>query len=122
MKDAIALGTGNSRYLKIAAGSKSKYATFDAFMDALERGEVLIDLAGINPDGWAQLGTDLDKAHLLTDATAALMDLGTEATVNDALATLAQKAAATEQLITYGTTDLADGAPLPTGTIYVKYR
>ena len=122
MKDAIALGTGNSRYLKIAAGSKAKYATFDALMDALERGEVLIDLAGINPDGWAQLGTDLDKAHLLTDATAALMGLGTEATVNDALATLAQKTAAAEQLITYGTTDLAAGASLPTGTIYVKYQ
>lgn len=115
MKDAIALGTGNSRYLKIAAGSKSKYATFDAFMDALERGKVLIDLAGINPDGWAQLGTDLDKAHLLTDATAALMSLGSEATVNDALATLAQK-------ITYGTEELADGAPLPTGTIYIQYE
>lgn len=119
MKDAIALGTGNSRYLKIAAGSKTKYATLDAFMDALERGEVLIDLAGINPDGWAQLGTGLDKAHLLTDTTAALMDLGTEATVNDALATLAQK---TNGLITYGTEDLPDGSPLATGTIYVKYE
>lgn len=122
MKDAIALGTGNSRYLKSVSGFMSLYPTYESFVAALVAGTLPIDLNGINPDGWSQLGTALDKAHLLTDATAALMDLGAEATVNDALATLAQKAAAAEQLITYGTTDLADGAPLPTGTIYVKYR
>lgn len=122
MKDAIALGTGNSRYLKSVSGFLSLYPTYESFVAALVAGTLPIDLNGRNPDGWAQLGTDLDKAHLLTDATAALMDLGAEATVNDALATLAQKAAATEQLITHGTTDLAAGASLPTGTIYVKYQ
>lgn len=122
MKDAIALGTGNSRYLKSVSGFMSLYPTYESFVAALVAGTLPIDLNGINPDGWSQLGTDLDKAHLLTDATAALMDLGTEATVNDALATLAQKAAAAEQLITYGTADLAAGAALPAGTIYVKYE
>lgn len=115
MKDAIALGTGNSRYLKSVSGFMSLYPTYESFVAALVAGTLPIDLNGRNPDGWAQLGTDLDKAHLLTDATAALMDLGAEATVNDALATLAQK-------ITYGTTDLAEGASLPTGTIYVKHK
>lgn len=115
MKDAIALKTGNSRYLKSVSGFMSLYPTYESFVAALVAGTLPIDLNGINPDGWSQLGTALDKAHLLTDATAALMDLGAEATVNDALATLARK-------ITYGTTDLADGAPLPTGTIYVKYQ
>lgn len=115
MKDAIALGTGNSRYLKSVSGFMSLYPTYESFVAALVAGTLPIDLNGINPDGWAQLGTDLDKAHLLTDATAALMSLGTEATVNDALATLARR-------IAYGPTDLADGAPLPPGTIYVKYQ
>lgn len=115
MKDAIALGTGNSRYLKSVSGFLSLYPTYEAFAAALVAGTLPIDLNGINPDGWAQLGNDLDKANLLTDATGALMNLGSEATVNDALATLAQK-------ITFGTEDLADGAPLPTGTIYVKYE
>lgn len=122
MKDAIALGTGNSRYLKSVSGFASLYPTYDSFAAALVAGTLPVDLNGINPDGWAQLGTALDKAHLLTDATAALMGLGSEATVNDALATLAQKAASAEKLITFGTTDLASGAALATGTIYVKYE
>ena len=122
MQDAIALGTGNSRYLKSVSGFLSLYPTYEGFVAALVAGNLPIDLNGINPDGWAQQGTALDKAHLMTDATAALMDLGSEASVNDALATLAQKVTSTEGLITYGTTDLADGAPLPTGTIYVKYE
>lgn len=115
MQDAVALGTGNSRYLKSVSGFMALYPTYESFVAALVAGTLPVDLNGINPDGWAQQGTALDKAHLLTDATAALMNLGTEATVNDALATLAQK-------ITYGTAELADGAPLPTGTIYIQYE
>ncbi len=122
MQDAIALGTGNSRYLKSVSGFLSLYPTYEAFAEALVAGTLPIDLNGINPDGWAQRGTALDKANLLTDATAAMVDLGSEATVNDVLATLAGKAASAEKLITYSTADLADGAALPTGTIYVKYE
>lgn len=122
MQDAISLKTGNSRYLKSVSGFMSLYPTYEDFVAALVAGTLPIDLNGINPDGWAQLGMELDKAHLLTDSTAAMLNLGSEASVNDALATLAQKADATEQLITYGTTDLAAGAALTTGTIYVKYQ
>lgn len=128
MQDAIALGTGNSRYLKSVSGFLSLYPTYEAFVEALVAGTLPIDLNGVNADGWAQQGTPLDKASLLTDATAALVDLGSEATVNDVLAVLANKAAvlddkaaAAERLISYGTTDLAAGAALATGTIYVKY-
>lgn len=122
MKDAIALGTGNSRYLKSVSGFMSLYPTYESFVAAMVAGTLPVDLNGINPGGWSQLGTALDKAHLLTDATAALMDLGSEATINDALATLAQKASVAEELITFGTADLASGAALATGTIYVKYE
>lgn len=115
MQDAIALGIGNSRYLRSIAGFLQQYPTYEDFAASLVAGTLPIDLNGINPDGWAQQGTPLDKANLLTDATGALMGLGSEATVNDALATLAQR-------ITYGTTDLEEGAALPTGTIYVKYE
>lgn len=115
MQDAIFLRTGNSRYLKSVSGFMSLYPTYEDFVAALVEGTLPIDLNGINPDGWAQLGTELDKAHLLTDSTAAILNLGSEASVNDALATLAQK-------ITYGTEDLENGAPLPEGTIYVKYE
>lgn len=122
MQDAISLGTGNSRYLKSVSGFLSLYPNYEAFAAALVAGTLPVDFNGINPDGWAQQGTDLDKANLLTDATAAMASLGPEATVNDMLATLAGKAASAEKLITYGTTDLAVGAALPTGTIYVKYE
>lgn len=122
MQDAIALGTGNSRYLKSVSGFMSLYPTYESFVTALVAGTLPIDLNGFNPDGWAQQGMPLDKANLLTDATAALAGLGPEATPNDVFATLANKASAAENLITYGTSDLAAGAALSTGTIYVKYE
>ena len=122
MQDAISLGTGNSGYLKSVSGFMALYPAYEDFAAVLVAGTLPIDRNGIDPDGWAQQGTALDKAHLLTGATAALMDLGSEASVNDALATLARKTASVERLITYGTADLAEGASLATGTIYVKYE
>lgn len=91
MQDAIALGTGNSRYLKSVSGFKELYPTYDDFVQALVDGTLPIDLNGINPDGWAQTGMELNKANLLTDATAALVDLGSDATPNDVLAVLANQ-------------------------------
>lgn len=75
-------------------------------------------------------GTPLNKATLLTDGTAALLSLGTDATVNDVLAALIARLLDVEEdtgkissLITYGTSDLTAGSSaLATGTIYVKYR
>ena len=122
MQDAIALGTGNSRYLKSVSGFMSLYPTYEDFVSALVAGTLPIDLNGVNPDGWAQQGTPLDKASLLTDATAALADLGSDATPNDMLAVLAGRTAQVEKLITYGTAEMAVGAALPTGTIYVQYE
>ena len=134
MQDGIMNETGDSRYLRSIAGFKQKFPTYDAFAAGLSAGEVPIDLNGVNPDGWAQQGTELNKANLLTDATAALMDLGAEATPNEMLAALANKINASgtsvtqltqkvNGLITYGTADLTAGSSnLPTGTIYVKYE
>lgn len=141
MQDGIIAETGNSRYLRTIAGIKQIAPTYDAFLELLVKGEFPIDWNGKNPDGWAQQGTDLNKANLLTDATAALMDLGPEATPNEMLAALANNvkaAVSTAQtasdsasqlttkvngLITYGTASLTAGTSnLATGTIYVKYE
>lgn len=134
MKDGVIAETGNSRNLRTVAGIRQLAPTYDAFLELLVKGEFPIDWNGKNPDGWAQQGTELNKANLLTDATAALMDLGTEATPNEMLAALANalKASGTSVtqltqkvngLITYGTADLTAGSSnLPTGTIYVKYE
>ena len=134
MKDGVIAETGNSRNLRTVAGIRQLAATYDAFLELLVKGEFPIDWNGKNPDGWAQQGTELNKANLLTDATAALMDLGAEATPNEMLAALANKINASgtsvtqltqkvNGLITYGTADLTAGSSnLPTGTIYVKYE
>lgn len=89
MRDGITNGTGNSRYLKSVSGFLQLYPTYEAFAQALIAGTLPVDLNGVSPDGWAQQGTDLNKANLLTDATAALADLGPEATVNEMLSALA---------------------------------
>lgn len=127
MKDGVIAETGNSRYLRSIAGFLQTYPTYEAFAAALIAGTLPIDWNGKNPDGWAQQGTDLNKANLLTDATAALMDLGAEATPNEMFAALANKLTSTDDkvgdLIRYGTADLTAGTSnLPTGTIYVKYE
>lgn len=112
MLDAIPNGTGNSRYLKSIGDFLSAYPTYEAFVDGLVAGTLPIDLNGFNPDGWTQEGTPLDKANLLTDATAALMGLGDEATPNEMFAKLANR-------ITYGTNDLNAGvSELENGVLY----
>ena len=137
MQDAIIKETGNSRYLRSIAGFLQAYPTYQDFAAALIAGTLPVDLAGINADGFAQVGTALNKANLLTDATAALADLGPEATPNEMLAALAnavntanstagaaQSAAqAANSKITYGTADLVSGSSsLATGSIYVRYE
>ena len=97
MQDGIINETGNSRHLRTVAGIKQLAPTYDAFLELLVKGELPIDLNGINADGWAQVGTARNKANLLTDATAALLDLGTEATPNEMLAALANKLKSTEK-------------------------
>ena len=121
MKDGVIAETGNSRNLRTVAGIRQLAPTYDAFLELLVKGEFPIDWNGKNPDGWAQQGTELNKANLLTDATAALMDLGAEATPNEMLAALANKINASgtsvtqltqkvNGLITYGTADLTAGS------------
>lgn len=116
MQDAITKGEGNSRYLKTVSDFLTQYPTYEAFVDALVAGTLPIDLNGINPNGWAQLGTGLDKANMLTDATAALAGLGPEATPNQMFAALSGR-------ITYGTNDLIAGqSELQNGVLYLVYR
>lgn len=117
MQDAITKGEGNSRYLKAPSDLLTQCPNFEALIDALVAGRFLVDLNGINPEGWAQLGTDLNKANLLTDSTAALAGLGPEATPNEMFAALARR-------IVLGDKDLTAGAasPYPNGTIYFMYK
>ena len=86
MQDQIIKGTGDSRYLRssIAVGT-----TLEQIITLLRNGEFPIDFAGYNSEGIDTQGTDLNKANLLQDTTAQLFNLGTDATPNDVLASIA---------------------------------
>lgn len=82
MKDSVIKGNGNSRYLK---SSLEGITTWEQFRAALAAGTLPVDLNGINPEGFQQLGDPFNKASLLKDSTAAAFGLGTDAVPDDAL-------------------------------------
>ena len=85
MKDFVPKGTGNSRYLKSVSNFLTQYPDYNSFAQALIAGTLPIDLNGINANGVQQQGTALNKANLLTDATATALGLAqSDPTVNDA--------------------------------------
>lgn len=101
MKDMVPKGTGNSRYLKSVANFMALYPTYADFVAALVAGTLPVDFNGINSAGCDEVGTPLNKANLLTDATVAALDteiVGAEPTVDIALRILAQNKANANQL------------------------
>lgn len=89
MKDGILAGTGNSRFLKSVEDFKDRFPSYESFANALVDGNLPIDLNGINPDGWEQTGTPLNKRTLLSEEVVELLGLSGEPTVSDALKKLA---------------------------------
>lgn len=111
MKDFVIKGNGNSRYLKSALEG---ITTWEQFRDALAAGTLPVDLNGINPEGFQQLGDPLNKASLLKDSTAALLGLGTDAVPDDAFVALVLGQGV------YGyrvRVQLADGTPVEGATV-----
>lgn len=90
MQDAMIKGTGNSRYLKAPEDLLARYPTWQDAAAAMIAGTFEFDLNGLNPNGWTQLGTNMNKANVLTDATATSLGLTSAATPNDAFAALYQ--------------------------------
>lgn len=72
MIDSVLKGTGNSRLLKSAVPAGTSWADALAMLQA---GTFPIDFNGINTEGFQQVGTPLNKANLLKDATAAQIGL-----------------------------------------------
>lgn len=72
MIDSVLKGTGNSRFLKSAVPAGTSWADALAMLQA---GTFPIDLNGINTEGFQHVGTPLNKANLLKDATAAQIGL-----------------------------------------------
>lgn len=72
MIDSVLNGTGNSRFLKSAVPAGTSWADALAMLQA---GTFPVDFNGINTEGFQQIGTPLNKANLLKDATAAQIGL-----------------------------------------------
>ncbi len=86
MIDSVLKGTGNSRFLKSAVPAGTSWADALAMLQA---GTFPIDLNGINTEGFQQVGTPLNKANLLKDATAAQIGLPTSTTPDGMFSALA---------------------------------
>lgn len=86
MQDGIIKGTGNSWNLKSVPNFLTLYPTYEAFVQGLIDGTLPVDLNGMNPTGWQQMGTILSKANLLKDATAALFGFNAAAVPDEVLA------------------------------------
>ena len=82
MKDSVIKGNGNSRYLK---SSLEGITTWEQFRAALAAGTLPVDLNGINPEGFQQLGDPLNKVTFLKDTTAAKFGKDTGAVPDEAL-------------------------------------
>lgn len=90
MQDIVIKGTGNSRTLASVPNLLTLYPTYEAFAQALIAGELPIDLGPLNETGVDTMGTALNKANLLTDATAALFGLTSDAVPDDVLAAISE--------------------------------
>ncbi len=88
MTDTVLRGTGNSRSLRSVPNFLTLYPSYNAFAQALVQGTLPIDLGALNSAGLTRRGTDLNKANILTDATATGMGLTSSATPNQAFAKL----------------------------------
>lgn len=86
MVDTSIKNTGNSRSLRTVANALTLYPTHEAMIAAMVNGTFPIDIGPLNAAGLNIRGTDLNKASLLSDETAALFGLtGNNATVDQAL-------------------------------------
>ena len=83
MVDTSIKNTGNSRSLRTVANALTLYPTHEAMIAAMVNGTFPIDLGPLNAAGLTTKGTDLNKASLLTDATAALYGLTSAAVPDD---------------------------------------
>lgn len=83
MQDTVIKGNGRSRIIK---GPADMPATYEEWRAQVMAGTAQLDVS-VNPDttesgGISQLGTPLDKAHLLTDEAASLLGLMDDATID----------------------------------------
>lgn len=118
MRDFIAKGTGNSRFLR---SSIPPGTTWEEALALLADGTFPVDFAGFNAAGIAQQGTLLSAENLLSDETAAAIAVvSDDPTVDEALTKLSSDVSACAPLAspTFTGTPKAPAA----ATDYTTYR
>ena len=110
MKDSVIKGTGNSRYLK---SSLEGITTWEQFRAALAAGTLPVDLNGINPEGFQQLGDPLNKVTHLKDGTAEKYGMDNTAVPDDVLDVLSKSVLNDA----YKTVDVYAGQNWKTGSV-----
>lgn len=117
MKDTIIKGDGTSRTVKAPATMPE---TFEEWRSQLMDGSATLDI-GLNTAGCDVVGTALNKNSMLTDVTAAALELeSADPTVNEALYALSQKGSPAEVRVMgdVGTTvTMVRGSKTLTGTV-----
>lgn len=89
MRDTVSKNIGLSRTIKGPPNLLTLYPTWEAAAQAMIDGTFPIDLGPLNPAGVQTMGTELNKANLLSDETAAkLSGLPADPTVDAMLAGL----------------------------------
>ena len=116
MTDTVLRGTGNSRSLRSVSNFLTLYPSYNAFAQALVQGTLPIDLGALNSAGLTRRGTDLNKANILTDATATGMGLTSSATPNQAFAKLRALIKAAQDDADDALSAIGKSALLETGT------
>lgn len=128
MQDTVTKGAGNSRTLASVPNLLTLYPTYEAFSQALIKGELPIDVGPINPAGVEVIGTALNKANLLSDSTEnSIWGNADNRTVDAALAQLrtltqtAQNAANTAQTMAKSRVLTQTGTIASSGDITIKF-
>lgn len=83
MQDTIIKGSGNSRSMKTVPNAPIIYPDFATFIQEFASTGIPFDMGPINLSGVTQKGTDLNKANLLSDETAAAYGLDNTAVPDD---------------------------------------
>lgn len=110
MRNSIANGNGDSRYMKSAIPED---ITHEELVALLRKGTFPFDFNGINRDGFAQLGQGLTKENLLDDNTeTTIWGNAADRTVNQALYKLAMSIYAGDGMILNITVVADSGEPI----------
>lgn len=105
MTDTIIKGTGNSRSIRSVPNLAALAPTYDKLLEYLTGDGLPVDIGPLNENGVDVHGTDLTKASLLKDETAAIAGFDSTAVPDDMFAVLAASLATGKKNLIFNVRD-----------------